>query len=236
MLRECLGQVRYAAAADRPGKRRLWVSRELKPTDSEAQRLSFGLGLVDSARLGIIQLLHPAAVAPSRMLIKLFGTTHSKGLMGALLVKFLTPQLQAILIDSAQSLQLQADIAMQAFVSPVILRIARAASLQINAKLFYLFPRFGRCKQRPSSGLRAPHQFLDSLQCARRLGFRVIFAGLPWVSPQISRVRRRGRLSGWEKPLFPQEYDKCRTIPRAATCSMADGLPSLMVYEQLESK
>ena len=34
--------------------------------------------------------------------------------MGALLVKLLAPQFQAILIDSAQSLQLQADIAMQA--------------------------------------------------------------------------------------------------------------------------
>src|SRR5262249_47625517 len=164
MLRECLGQVRYVAAADRPGKRRLWVSRELKPTDSKAQRLSFGLGqawevllskcgfwqdigtseagglgldptqqkpgkpdfkllllngfkahrpprqartdkelvvgpidfaiLVDSPpdHLGIVQLLHPAAIAPSRMLIKLSGTTHSKGLMGALLVKLLAPQ------------------------------------------------------------------------------------------------------------------------------------------------
>ena len=42
LLRECLGQVRYVAAAHRPGKRRWWVSRELKPTDSKAQRLSFG--------------------------------------------------------------------------------------------------------------------------------------------------------------------------------------------------
>ena len=43
MLREGLGKVRYVAAAYRPGKRRSWVSRELKPTDSKAQRLSFGL-------------------------------------------------------------------------------------------------------------------------------------------------------------------------------------------------
>jgi hypothetical protein len=42
-LRECLVQVRYVAAADRPGKRRLWISRELKPADSYAQRLSFWL-------------------------------------------------------------------------------------------------------------------------------------------------------------------------------------------------
>jgi len=35
------GQVRYVAAAHRPGKRRLWVSRELNPSCSRAQRLSF---------------------------------------------------------------------------------------------------------------------------------------------------------------------------------------------------
>jgi hypothetical protein len=38
---ECLVQVRYVAAAHRPGKRRLWVSRELNPSCSRAQRLSF---------------------------------------------------------------------------------------------------------------------------------------------------------------------------------------------------
>jgi hypothetical protein len=51
------------------------------------------------------------------MLIKLTGTTHAKGLTGTLLIKLLTPQFQAILIDSAQTLQLQADIAMQRFAS-----------------------------------------------------------------------------------------------------------------------
>jgi hypothetical protein len=40
-LRECLVQVRYVAAAHRPGKRRLWVSRELNPSCSRVQRLSF---------------------------------------------------------------------------------------------------------------------------------------------------------------------------------------------------
>ena len=39
------GQVRYVAAADRPGKRRLWVSRELNPSGSSAQRLSFCFSL-----------------------------------------------------------------------------------------------------------------------------------------------------------------------------------------------
>ena len=41
---ECLGQVRYVAAADRPEKGPAaagWLSRELKPTGSSAQRLSF---------------------------------------------------------------------------------------------------------------------------------------------------------------------------------------------------
>src|SRR5262249_3190175 len=59
--------------------------------------------LVDSPadHLRIVQLLHPALIAPSRMLIKLTGTPHSKGLMGALLVKLLAPQFQAMLIDSA---------------------------------------------------------------------------------------------------------------------------------------
>src|SRR5260370_32477013 len=42
-LRECLVQVRYVAAARRPGKRRLWVSRELRPLGSSAYRLSFCL-------------------------------------------------------------------------------------------------------------------------------------------------------------------------------------------------
>jgi hypothetical protein len=40
-LRECLVQVRYVAAADRPGIRRLWVSRELNPISVSAHRLSF---------------------------------------------------------------------------------------------------------------------------------------------------------------------------------------------------
>src|SRR6516162_1806089 len=43
-LRECLGQVRYVAAADRPGKRRWWRSRKLGPTYAKAQRLSLGCG------------------------------------------------------------------------------------------------------------------------------------------------------------------------------------------------
>jgi chromosome partitioning protein len=38
---ECLVQVRYVAAAYRPGKRRLWVSRELNPIGCSAHRLSF---------------------------------------------------------------------------------------------------------------------------------------------------------------------------------------------------
>ena len=68
------------------------------------------------------------------MLIKLTRTTHSKGLMGPLLVKLVVPQLQAMLIDPAKTLQLQADIAMQAFVSPIVLRMPQAAALQINAQ------------------------------------------------------------------------------------------------------
>jgi hypothetical protein len=49
-LRECLGQARYVAAARRPGKRRLWVSRELRPLGSSAYRLSFGLRQGSAAR------------------------------------------------------------------------------------------------------------------------------------------------------------------------------------------
>ena len=47
-LRECLVQVRYVAAASRPGKRRLWVSRELQPNGTRAQRLSLGFGVYPS--------------------------------------------------------------------------------------------------------------------------------------------------------------------------------------------
>src|SRR5262249_43919574 len=87
--------------------------------------------LVDSARdhLWIVQLLDSAPISTSRMLIKFARTTHTKGLVGALLVKLLAPQFQAILIDSAQTLELQADIAMQTFVGPIVLRMPGAASL-----------------------------------------------------------------------------------------------------------
>ena len=41
------GQVRYVAAAHRPGRGRLWVSRELQPSGTSAQRLSLGFsGLI----------------------------------------------------------------------------------------------------------------------------------------------------------------------------------------------
>ena len=63
------------------------------------------------------------------MSIKFTRTTHSKGFMGALLVKLLAPQFQAVLIDLAQTLKLQANIAMQAFVGPIVLRMPGAASL-----------------------------------------------------------------------------------------------------------
>jgi hypothetical protein len=54
--------------------------------------------------------------------------------MGALLVKLLAPQFQAILIDAAQAFQFQTDIAMQAFVRSVVLGMPGAASLQIDAQ------------------------------------------------------------------------------------------------------
>ena len=56
--------------------------------------------------------------------------------MGTLLVKLLAPQFQAILIDSTQTLQFQADITMQALMSPVVLRMAGSASLQINTQSY----------------------------------------------------------------------------------------------------
>ena len=44
--------------------------------------------------------------------------------MGALLVKLLAPQLQAMLGDPAQGLELRADIAMQTFMGSVVLGMA----------------------------------------------------------------------------------------------------------------
>ena len=76
----------------------------------------------------------PAPIGPSRMSIKLTGATHPKGLVRALLVKLLAPQFQAILIDPAQTLEFQTDIAMQAFVSPIVLGMAGPASFQIDAQ------------------------------------------------------------------------------------------------------
>jgi hypothetical protein len=54
--------------------------------------------------------------------------------MGALLIKLLAPQFQTILIDAAQALQFQTDIAMQAFVRSVVLGMPGAASLQNDAQ------------------------------------------------------------------------------------------------------
>jgi hypothetical protein len=50
--------------------------------------------------------------------------------------------------------------------------------------------------------LRAPHQFLGSLQCARRLGFRVIFADQPWVSPESQEYADEDDYRVGENPLF----------------------------------
>ena len=54
--------------------------------------------------------------------------------MRALVVELLAPQFQALLIDVAQTLKLQTDVAMQAFVGPIVLRMSGAASFQINAQ------------------------------------------------------------------------------------------------------
>jgi len=86
--------------------------------------------------LGVVQLLYSAPIGANRMAIKFTGTTHSKGLMGTLLVKLLAPQFQAILIDSTQTLQFQADITMQALMRPVVLGVAGSASLQINTQSY----------------------------------------------------------------------------------------------------
>jgi len=77
------------------------------------------------------------------MPIKFTRTAHSKGLMGALLIKLLAPQFQTILIDAAQALQFQTDIATQAFVRSVVLGMPGAA----------LAPN--RCPARPPTKPRA---------------------------------------------------------------------------------
>jgi len=92
----------------------LWVSRELQPSGSKAQRLSLGLFASrcifwhDSGTLGTGG----------------FGIDPAQK----------QAQFQTILIDAAQALQFQTDIAMQAFVRSVVLGMPGAASLQIDAQ------------------------------------------------------------------------------------------------------
>jgi hypothetical protein len=48
------------------------------------------------------------------------ATAHLEGFVRSLVVKLFAPQIQAVLIALAQTLELQTDIAMQAFVSTIV--------------------------------------------------------------------------------------------------------------------
>jgi hypothetical protein len=53
------------------------------------------------------------------------ATAHLEGFVRSLVVKLFAPQIQAVLIALAQTLELQTDIAMQAFVSTIVLGMTR---------------------------------------------------------------------------------------------------------------
>lgn len=87
---------------------------------------------VDSpiGHLGVNELLDGALIFSTRAVVKLAGTAHAQGLMGALLVKGLAPKIQRSLAGSRpKAFEFEPNVAVQSFMSPVVLGVARAPSL-----------------------------------------------------------------------------------------------------------
>jgi AraC-like DNA-binding protein len=72
-------------------------------------------------------------------------------------------------------------------------------------------------------GYTSPSHFAQEFSADKVYGSHAMSATLLWPAKRTRRVRDPLDC-GPERTAFPQEYDRCRTIPRAATCSMAEGL------------
>ena len=90
--------------------------------------------LADFARVHsrIVHVFGAALVGPLGVAIDLGRTFHAQCFVGPLLVKLFAPQIQCVLLGGT-GLQFHADVAMQALMRPVVLRVAGAAALQIDA-------------------------------------------------------------------------------------------------------